>query len=123
MNLKLGQHISKWMAFRARVRALKAIYVVEIIDPNNNTFPLAYALVEIENKETREWFRKHLSEEIMIVSNDDGSSEVTEEGWTFMSDKKKPMTGPNLWPQTSSVAPHPPPMTKRKLARQGGLEE
>ncbi|GAA0146865.1 hypothetical protein LIER_36399 [Lithospermum erythrorhizon] len=65
------------------------LLVVVAIDPNNNIFPLAYVLVEIENKETWEWFLKHLSEYIMTVSNEDGVFEVSQECWTFMSDKQK----------------------------------
>ncbi|XP_060182953.1 uncharacterized protein LOC132612894 [Lycium barbarum] len=50
------------------------------LDANNNIFPVAYAVVEKETKETWSWFLKHLAGDLEI---DD------QESWTFMSDKQK----------------------------------
>ncbi|GAA0148093.1 hypothetical protein LIER_07628 [Lithospermum erythrorhizon] len=53
------------------------------IDPNNNIFSIAYGLVEIENKESWEWFLKHLCEDIV----DSETVEGQDNEWTCMSDK------------------------------------
>ncbi|KAL3640152.1 hypothetical protein CASFOL_015120 [Castilleja foliolosa] len=50
------------------------------IDPNNNMFPIAWAVVEAENKEAWEWFLTLLEGDIGIVNPS---------SWTFMSDKQK----------------------------------
>ncbi|XP_075093697.1 uncharacterized protein LOC142173017 [Nicotiana tabacum] len=50
------------------------------LDPNNNIFPIAYAVVEKERKESWEWFLNYLKLDLDI--DDDGT-------WTFMSDKQK----------------------------------
>ncbi|KAK6778077.1 hypothetical protein RDI58_024795 [Solanum bulbocastanum] len=50
------------------------------LDANNNIFPVAYAVVERETKETWSWFLTHLASDLEI---DD------QESWTFMSDKQK----------------------------------
>ncbi|KAL3632957.1 hypothetical protein CASFOL_025941 [Castilleja foliolosa] len=50
------------------------------IDPNNNMFPIAWAVVEAENKDAWEWFLNLLKNDIGIVNAD---------CWTFMSDKQK----------------------------------
>ncbi|XP_009768068.1 uncharacterized protein LOC142165957 [Nicotiana tabacum] len=49
------------------------------MDGNNNIFPVAYAIVEKENKDTWAWFLNHLAADLNIH----------ETGWTFMSDKQK----------------------------------
>ncbi|XP_059310363.1 uncharacterized protein LOC132061605 [Lycium ferocissimum] len=49
------------------------------MDGNNNIFPVAYAIVEKESKETWVWFLNHLATDLNIRGN----------GWTFMSDKQK----------------------------------
>ncbi|GAA0187348.1 hypothetical protein LIER_34636 [Lithospermum erythrorhizon] len=54
------------------------------LDPNNNIFPIAYGLVEVENKVSWKWFLSHLYEDIR-----EGIDEHEQEYWTFMSDKQK----------------------------------
>ncbi|XP_015162187.1 uncharacterized protein [Solanum tuberosum] len=49
------------------------------IDGNNNIFPIAYAIVEKESKESWAWFLNYLTADL----------DVDETGWTFMSDKQK----------------------------------
>ncbi|KAH0739567.1 hypothetical protein KY290_038272 [Solanum tuberosum] len=49
------------------------------IDGNNNIFPIAYAIVEKESKESWVWFLNYLAADL----------DVDETGWTFMSDKQK----------------------------------
>ncbi|XP_019246896.1 PREDICTED: uncharacterized protein LOC109226558 isoform X1 [Nicotiana attenuata] len=50
------------------------------LDANNNIFPIAYAVVEKETRDTWSWFLNYLSIDLDI--DDHG-------GWTFMSDKQK----------------------------------
>ncbi|KAL2251285.1 UNVERIFIED_CONTAM: hypothetical protein Sindi_2250800 [Sesamum indicum] len=50
------------------------------VDPNNNQFPLAYAVVLSENKENWEWFLTLLKEDLNIIRDD---------AYTFISDKQK----------------------------------
>ncbi|XP_070003484.1 uncharacterized protein LOC142168367 [Nicotiana tabacum] len=50
------------------------------LDANNNIFPIAYAVVEKETRDTWSWFLNYLSIDLEI--DDYG-------GWTFMSDKQK----------------------------------
>ncbi|XP_050106772.1 uncharacterized protein LOC126586117 isoform X1 [Malus sylvestris] len=50
------------------------------IDANDNMFPIAYAAVEIENKETWSWF-------LQLLIDDLGP--VEEHRWTFISDQQK----------------------------------
>ncbi|XP_056158414.1 uncharacterized protein LOC130134769 [Syzygium oleosum] len=49
-------------------------------DANNQMFPIAWAVVKIENKDTWSWFLKNLMVDLDI--NDGG-------GWAFMSDQQK----------------------------------
>ncbi|KAM3306129.1 hypothetical protein P3S67_012999 [Capsicum chacoense] len=49
------------------------------LDANNNIFPIAYAIVEKESKETWTWFLNYMAANLCIGDN----------GWTFMSDDKK----------------------------------
>ncbi|XP_073067180.1 uncharacterized protein [Primulina eburnea] len=60
------------------------------LDPNNNIFPIAYALVEGETKDSWMWF-------LQLLNNDIGFE--NEDGWTFMSDKQKGLIPAfeNLW--------------------------
>ncbi|XP_073307088.1 uncharacterized protein [Primulina huaijiensis] len=51
------------------------------LDPNNNIFPICYAMVERETKDSWTWFLQLLDEDIG-VGNDPHT-------WTFMSDKQK----------------------------------
>lgn len=39
------------------------------MDPNNAMYPIAYALLEIENKETWTWFSELLIEDVAIMRN------------------------------------------------------
>ncbi|KAH6794932.1 hypothetical protein C2S52_005409 [Perilla frutescens var. hirtella] len=50
------------------------------MDPNNDPYPLAYAIVDVENKDSWEWFLQHLKDDLMTES---------EHTYTFMSDKQK----------------------------------
>ncbi|XP_058216684.1 uncharacterized protein LOC131327546 [Rhododendron vialii] len=64
---------------------LKGLYGGQIlsaigVDGNNNMFPVAIAVVEVETKESWIWFLNILLEDI-------GS--VEERGWTFISDRQK----------------------------------
>ncbi|XP_021728764.1 uncharacterized protein LOC110695848 [Chenopodium quinoa] len=56
------------------------ILVVVSKDGNNSIYPLAWATVEIENRETWQWFLESLIE---LLGSDDGA------GFTFMSDRQK----------------------------------
>ncbi|XP_073067176.1 uncharacterized protein [Primulina eburnea] len=60
------------------------------LDPNNNIFPIAYALVEGETKDSWMWFLQSLNNDIGFENED---------GWTFMSDKQKGLIPAfeNLW--------------------------
>ncbi|GAA0156965.1 hypothetical protein LIER_14330 [Lithospermum erythrorhizon] len=106
LALKVGQHVSRWQAFRTKEGALRAIYgdedkqftrlegfksgcrkfvgvdgcqlktkrggqllVVVGIDPNNNIYPIVYALVEVKHKDSWEWFLKHLFKDIMNIED------------------------------------------------------
>ncbi|KAH0672964.1 hypothetical protein KY290_025246 [Solanum tuberosum] len=50
------------------------------LDANNNIFPVAYAVVEKETRETWSWFLTYLIDDLEINDQAD---------WTFMSDKQK----------------------------------
>ncbi|KAG6509423.1 hypothetical protein ZIOFF_027413 [Zingiber officinale] len=50
------------------------------IDPNNNIFPICYALGERETKDSWTWFLRLLDSDIGFVN---------QHAWTFMSDKQK----------------------------------
>lgn len=52
-------------------------------DPNNQMFPLAWEIVEIESHASWTWFLEHLKVDIKSA---DGHE------WTFMSDKQKVYT-------------------------------
>ena len=49
-------------------------------DGNDNIFPIAYAIVEIENKSSWTWFLQCLLHDIRHVD---------ENGWVFISDRQK----------------------------------
>ncbi|XP_012850789.1 PREDICTED: uncharacterized protein LOC105970499 [Erythranthe guttata] len=51
------------------------------LDPNNNIYPIAYAIVESETKESWMWFLNMLNIDLNFSEN--------EHTWTFMSDKQK----------------------------------
>lgn len=51
------------------------------VDGNNCMFPIAFAAVEGELKETWKWFVQHLATDLDVFSNP--------QGWTFISDKQK----------------------------------
>ncbi|XP_073271530.1 uncharacterized protein [Primulina huaijiensis] len=65
------------------------------LDPNNNSFPIAYALVEGETKDSWMWF-------LQLLNNDIGFE--NEDGWTFMSDKQKSLIPAfeNLFPNAEN---------------------
>ncbi|KAG8370133.1 hypothetical protein BUALT_Bualt14G0085700 [Buddleja alternifolia] len=51
------------------------------LDPNNNIFPISYAIVERETKDSWMWFLNLLDGDLVISEN--------QFKWTFMSDKQK----------------------------------
>ena len=52
------------------------------IDPNNATYPVAYCIVEIENKETWTWFLHLLAMDLNITIE-------AQPSWTFINDRQK----------------------------------
>ena len=56
------------------------------IDANNQMFPIAYAVVESECKDSWSWFIDMLMKDLQIVNT---------HGWTFITDKQK-VTSPIL---------------------------
>ena len=50
------------------------------IDPNNQMYPITYAVVEQEKKKSWAWFLQLLKHDLCIDNN---------HAWTFMSDKQK----------------------------------
>lgn len=65
---------------------LKGVYKGELLtavgrDPNEQMLPIAYAVVEVENKDSWTWFLQLLIEDL-------GGSEVCR-GCTWMSDQQK----------------------------------
>ncbi|KAL3502288.1 hypothetical protein ACH5RR_036737 [Cinchona calisaya] len=50
------------------------------IDPNDCIYPIAYAVVEIENKNSWRWFIEHLKYDLGIYD---------QQSWTFISDRQK----------------------------------
>lgn len=54
------------------------------MDPNNDPYPLAYAVVSVENRESWEWFLQLLKTDLLIERED---------VYTFMSDKQKGLIG------------------------------
>ncbi|XP_019158450.1 PREDICTED: uncharacterized protein LOC109155176 [Ipomoea nil] len=52
------------------------------VDANDSLFPLAYAIVEGEKRESWSWFLKFLAEDLGITKD-------TEQDYTFISDKQK----------------------------------
>ena len=50
------------------------------IDPNDQLYPIAYAVVEIENKLTWKWFVGELLNDLQIRD---------ENHWTIITDKQK----------------------------------
>ena len=59
----------------------KGILLIAVgLDPNDQIFPIAYAVVETENKATWKWFLYQLEDDLAIT---DSSC------WTFITDKQK----------------------------------
>jgi hypothetical protein len=50
-------------------------------DANNQIYPIAWAVVEYENKDSWDWFLGHLQKDIHIP--------IGVEGWVFITDKQK----------------------------------
>ncbi|KAB2600177.1 hypothetical protein D8674_010448 [Pyrus ussuriensis x Pyrus communis] len=72
---------AKRKAYRALDRALKIILLCTVgIDPNDETWVIAYTVVEMENKSSWIWFLELLAVDVGIVNQG---------GWTFISDKQK----------------------------------
>ena len=60
---------------------LKGILITAVgLDPNDQIFSIAYAVVEIENKTTWKWFIRELKDDLRIIKPS---------GWTFITDKQK----------------------------------
>ncbi|CAN1228316.1 hypothetical protein LINPERPRIM_LOCUS2943 [Linum perenne] len=59
------------------------------IDGNDGIFPIAYAVVGVENGDNWTWFLQYLCRDIDIEENNGG--------WTFMSDKQKVTTFRNAY--------------------------
>ncbi|BFG40658.1 hypothetical protein CerSpe_269320 [Prunus speciosa] len=62
---------------------LKGVYGGQLvtavgIDPNNETWVIAYAVVEMETRESWTWFIDLLAKDVDIVNS---------HGWAFISDK------------------------------------
>ncbi|XP_019179212.1 PREDICTED: uncharacterized protein LOC109174431 [Ipomoea nil] len=64
------------------------------MDPNDRIFPIAYAIVEGENKESWSWI-------LALLKHDLGIDEASENKYTFISDKQK-----GLLPTFSKVIPN-----------------
>ncbi|KAL0367964.1 UNVERIFIED_CONTAM: hypothetical protein Scaly_1015300 [Sesamum calycinum] len=61
------------------------------VDPNNNVYPVAYAVISSEMRETWEWFLRLLKEDLQIVRDYE---------YTLISDKQK-----GLIPAVETVMP------------------
>ncbi|PRQ36663.1 putative transposase, mutator type, MULE transposase domain-containing protein [Rosa chinensis] len=62
------------------------------LDPNNTTYVVAYAMVEMESKDSWDWFLRLLSKDLNITGEGNG--------FTFISDKQK-----GLLPACEEVLP------------------
>lgn len=65
---------------------LKSVYGGQLLtsvglDANNSTWVVAYAMVEMESKDSWLWFLDLLAKDLIIKDEGDG--------WTFISDKQK----------------------------------
>ncbi|XP_073361992.1 uncharacterized protein [Aegilops tauschii subsp. strangulata] len=58
------------------------------MDPNDCIYPLAFAVVEVENTDTWKWFLSNLKSDLGILNT---------EPWTIMSDKQKGMIKGVRW--------------------------
>ena len=69
------------------------------IDPNNGMFPVAFAVVESECKESWAWFLNYLRDDINIDSG---------YHWTFITDKQKGLIEAlnDMWEEGSVQAEH-----------------
>ncbi|KAL2249689.1 UNVERIFIED_CONTAM: hypothetical protein Sindi_2442600 [Sesamum indicum] len=108
-------HISKDQAYRAKRKALEKLegspeyqytrlwdYADEIrrtnpvgVDPNNNLYPIAYAVVNTESRETWEWFLILLKTDLAIENQSE---------YVFMSDKQKGLI--QAFQEVLPAAPH-----------------
>ena len=64
---------------------MKGEYLGQILtavgkDGNNGVYPIAFAMVEAETKDSWTWFMKRLLDDI---------ESLRDEGWTFMSNQQK----------------------------------
>lgn len=50
------------------------------IDPNNSLYPVAYAVVDVENKDSLLWFFKLLIDDLFIANTNE---------WVIVTDKQK----------------------------------
>ncbi|GJU78506.1 mutator type transposase [Tanacetum coccineum] len=96
--------VSKQKVFRAKQMTQKKILTAVGVDPNNGTYPLAYAVVESENKKSWLWFLDYLGDSLELFRNSN---------FTFVTDRKKykinPCNGPDLWPPSDSPIIVTPP--------------
>ncbi|CAI9786117.1 unnamed protein product [Fraxinus pennsylvanica] len=54
--------------------------VAVALDANDCIYPIAYAIVEMENARSWRWFLSHLGEDLRIINSNE---------WTFMTDRHK----------------------------------
>ncbi|XP_058192033.1 uncharacterized protein LOC131309408 [Rhododendron vialii] len=52
------------------------------VDPNNAMYPMAWCVVEVENKDTWTWF-------LTLLKMDLNNTEANENEWTFINDRQK----------------------------------
>ena len=69
------------------------------IDANNGMFPIAYAIVEFEGKDSWSWFLQFLREDVKINNG---------LHWTFITDKQKGLKEAlnGMWEEGETPAEH-----------------
>ncbi|KAL0366773.1 UNVERIFIED_CONTAM: hypothetical protein Sradi_3567400 [Sesamum radiatum] len=67
-----------WLSFEGTHKGILLTAVG--VDPNNNLYPIAYAVVQKESTDTWEWFLTVLKQDVCIHRDNE---------YTFMSDKQK----------------------------------
>ena len=81
MDLRLGKETCwDWMVVFLSGMYPGWILTAVGIDPNSGIYPLAYAIVESENKDSWKWFLDCVGDDLELFRNSN---------FTFMSDRKK----------------------------------